>query len=228
MTVQEAPRRSRPETDSTCPTCGAPAERGQLICLECGSRITLSYRKPPSWRVPVAIIGLVMLLAAAGAYFGLNAVTDDAENEVNSKPARLDQAASNSGNTDKASADKDSTPNKGAKAKPKKKPKAKKKPKPEPAPITTAGGIQSWPRDRVGFTVVVLSAEDRPTARKFAASANKRGARLGVIRSDDFKSLPTGFYIVFSGSYKNRAQAEKAANKLGKRFSGAFPQLVKR
>jgi hypothetical protein len=243
MTVQEAPTGTRPDTATSCPTCGAPAARGQLICLECGSRITLGYRKPPSWRLPVGIIAAVLVIAGVGLFIGLSAVSDDAKEEVASKPARVQEKASksgdasgnarkdNSGKANSGAGDNDATKKTKAKKEPstaKKKPKAKTPKAKEPKPTATAGGIQSWPRDRVGFTVVVMSAEDRPTARKFAASANKRAAKLGVIRSDDFKSLPQGFYIVFSGVYKKRAQADRAAGRLGKRFKGAFPQLVKR
>ena len=33
----------------TCPNCAAPADPGQLMCLECGSRLALDYQRPPTW-----------------------------------------------------------------------------------------------------------------------------------------------------------------------------------
>ena len=47
VAVQEAPAQTERRLDASCPTCGAPAERGQLVCLECGSRIALAYKRPP-------------------------------------------------------------------------------------------------------------------------------------------------------------------------------------
>jgi hypothetical protein len=87
--------------------------------------------------------------------------------------------------------------------------------------------LWSWPRDLKGFTVVLLSAEDRASADRFARSASEgKPAKIGVIRADDFESLPKGFYVVFAGHYKDRATADRAAARLGGRFSGAFPQAV--
>jgi septal ring-binding cell division protein DamX len=211
VSVQEAPPRAERHTGSTCPTCGAQAEPGQLICLECGSRIALGYRRPPSWRVPVAILAVVLALAAAGAIIGLNAIDDDAKKEVAATPTRSTSSAKSK---------------KQSGTKTKKKSTTKKTE--EPKATAGADGIQSWPKGRTGFTVVILSAEDRATARKFASSVIDSGSDAGVLRSNDYKSLPRGFYVVFSGVYSKRAQAEKAAAKLGSRYSGAFPQLVKK
>ncbi len=56
--------------DVHCPRCGAAAERGQLVCLECGARVALVYRRPPSWKVPVAITAVVALLLGGGRVHG--------------------------------------------------------------------------------------------------------------------------------------------------------------
>ncbi|MEJ7715411.1 MAG: hypothetical protein WKF40_06790 [Thermoleophilaceae bacterium] len=49
-----------------------------------------------------------------------------------------------------------------------------------------------------------------------------------MIRADDFRTLPKGFYVVFAGRYDSRRQATQATIRLGKRFSGAFTQRIKR
>ena len=49
-----------------------------------------------------------------------------------------------------------------------------------------------------------------------------------MIRSDDFETLPKGFFVVFGGSYKTRAQADRATARLGAKYQGAFTQLVRR
>ena len=208
MAVQGASEQTERRLDSSCPTCGAPAERGQLVCLECGSRIALAYRRPPSWRVPAAIALLVGALAVAGAVFALNAIGDDAKDEVAAVPLKPKKAATA----------------------PKKNPAAE-----TPAAATTPEGLvakgelYTWPRDLRAFTVVLLSAEDRATAMSFARSAAKtKAAKIGVIRANEFRTLPKGFFVVFAGSYKTRARADLAAARLGVRYRGAFAQRVRR
>ena len=201
MAVQT--ERPAPATES-CPICGAAAERGQLVCLECGSRVALTYRRPPSWRIPVAIAVVVVGLFLVGAAVAVTAIGNDAEQEVAAAPPRPAAATSNAGRT----APRTATRTKG---------------------LVRRGDLYTWPRDLQGYTVVINSTENRDGAVAFARSAAKRRpAKVGVIRADDFRSLPQGFYIVFGGSYPSRAQADKATARLGDRFSGAFTQRVRR
>lgn len=227
---------------ASCPTCGAPAEEGQLVCLECGSRVTLGYRRPPSWRVPVAIVLGVLLLAIVVAAVALKEIGEGAEREVGSTPIKAPEssAAKGAGGREpegKAKREKDAaregrgerrpSPREPAERKLARKPTA-------PAPASGTGLVQrgilyAWPRDLRAFTIVLLSAEDRASADRFARSASEgRPAKIGVLRADDFESLPKGFFVVFAGQYKDRPTADRAAARLGRRFSGAFPQLVER
>src|SRR3954447_4056154 len=75
---REAPVAAAQPEVLTCPNCGAPADAGQLMCLECGNRLALDYQRPPSWRLPAAIVGIVLLLAGIGVAIALAAVTNDA------------------------------------------------------------------------------------------------------------------------------------------------------
>lgn len=215
MTVQEAPLQAERKLDSNCPTCGAPAERGQLVCLECGSRIALAYRRPPSWKLPIAIIAVVGALAVAGAVLAYEAIDDEAKDEVAATPLKPKKAAT-------------------AKEKPKKAAAKKKAPAEKPAAATAEGlvakgKLYTWPKDLKAFTVIVLSAEDRASATSFANSvADAKDAKAGVIRSNDFVTLPKGFFVVFGGSYETRARADRAAARLGAKYQGAFAQLVRR
>jgi RNA polymerase subunit RPABC4/transcription elongation factor Spt4 len=63
--------------DSACHHCGAPLERDQEWCLECGTARTVLHR-PPDWRVPIAIIGIVVVLVGAGFAIALIALSNDA------------------------------------------------------------------------------------------------------------------------------------------------------
>jgi septal ring-binding cell division protein DamX len=209
-----------------CPTCGAPARRGQLVCLECGSRIALTYRRPPSWKLPAAIVALVSLLALAGAAGAYRAIDDDADREVSS--AKLEPKEEKR-DTTPAAKPKAAEP-KPAKSKPAK-PKATQPEPAEPTPggLVKKGALYTWPTALDAFTVVVLSAEDRASATRFAQSVAEAGdAKVGVIRSDDFETLPKGFFVVFAGSYPTRPRAEQAATRLGRKYRSAFPQRVSR
>ncbi len=215
--------------DTHCPSCGAPAERGQLVCLECGARIALVYRRPPSWKVPAAITALVAVLLGIAAVLAVSALSDDAEREVAAAPPRPRKApAKTASERPKKQTSKSKTT-----AKPKPKPKKKQAEKPKPATDTAglvkSGALYRWPRTLEGFTVVINSTEDRGSATTFARSAaQSKPAKLGVIRAADFKTLPKGFFVVFAGYYKTRARADQATARLGRTYPGAFTQRVKR
>lgn len=202
--------------ESSCPTCGAPAQRGQLACLECGSRIALAYRRPPSWKIPVAITVLLAAFVVAGSVLAYEAIDDEAKDEVAATPLKPKQAPKKKATAKKAE---------------RKKAKAKRKSRPKPASggLVPRGKLYRWPRDLRAFAVVLLSAEDRPSATAFAKSvADAKDAKAGVIRSNDFATLPKGFFVVFGGAYKTRARADRAAARLGRKYEGAFTQLVRR
>jgi hypothetical protein len=101
---------------------------------------------------------------------------------------------------------------------------------------TPSGGAQAsggeaafgddWPAGKSGYTVQLQKLPQAGTtvsavqAAKAAASA--KGAKdVGALRSEDFSSLPVGSYIVYSGVYRKRSEAEQALASLRKRFPGA-------
>jgi len=225
---------SRADRATSCPTCGAPADRGQLMCLECGSRIALSYRRPPSWKVPVAISAVLLVLAGAGAVLGYQALDEEAEQEVAAVPARVDDDESSAASTAEdtetdQSETTDTQPETETEPETPTETETAPQPNAEEDGLVEDGPLYTWPRSLRGFTVVLLSNEDRPSAASFARSAAAtRPEKIGVIRSDDFSTLPTGFFVVFAGRYDTRAEATRAASRLGASFPGAFPQLVRR
>src|SRR3954447_13357114 len=89
QTTTEAKAQSPPEVtpDAPCPHCGEPAEKDQLVCLHCGGRIALDYRRPPGWKLPTAIVAGVALVAAVAFGWALRELTDDAKTEGASAPA---------------------------------------------------------------------------------------------------------------------------------------------
>jgi len=95
--------------------------------------------------------------------------------------------------------------------------------------LVKQGPLYRWPSTLKGFTVVINSTEDRGSATTFARSASKaKPAKLGVIRADDFKTLPQGFFVVFAGFYEDRGKADQATERLNRRYPGSFTQAVER
>jgi len=63
MSTETAPHPpARDPADVVCSQCGAELADDQEWCLECGGARTL-IRSPPDWRIPVAVIGAVVLIA---------------------------------------------------------------------------------------------------------------------------------------------------------------------
>ena len=202
------------------------------MCLECGARVALVYRRPPELEGPVAITAVVALLLGGAAAAAV------------SRPQRRRRSR---GRRRAAAAERDQDPRRSPRRTPSKKEETRpkeeaqrrsrprRKAKAEPETATTAGGLTQrgalygWPGTLEGFTVVINSTEDRASATTFARSASKsKPAKLGVIRADDFKTLPKGFYVVFAGYYESRGKADKATARLGRKYQGAFTQSVQR
>ena len=206
MAVRGSPTRHA-RKDVSCPTCGAPAERGQLVCLECGTRLALTYRRPPSWKVPVAIVAVLGAVVVAGAVIAYDAISDDAREEVTATPPAPKQAASSrEGAKAGGSARTGGT-----------------------GGLVKRGRLHSWPRSLEAFTVVLLSTDDERSAVDYANRvADRNDAKAGVIRSSDFAGLPQGPFVAFAGAYRSREEAGRAVARLKPRYPGAVAQAVKR
>jgi hypothetical protein len=84
----------------------------------------------------------------------------------------------------------------------------------------------NWPEGTSGYTVQLRTLPQSGTqataveAAKSAASA--KGAKsVGALKSEDFSSLTAGSYVIYSGVYHKKAEAEKALPALKKSFPGA-------
>src|SRR4051812_25720339 len=82
---QDQPAAAKP--DASCPHCGEPAEKDQLVCLRCGGRIALDYRRPPGWKLPTAIVAGVALIAAVAFGWAPREITHHAQTQGGQAPA---------------------------------------------------------------------------------------------------------------------------------------------
>jgi hypothetical protein len=84
----------------------------------------------------------------------------------------------------------------------------------------------SWPAGTSGYTVQLQTLPVSGTtvaaveAAKAAASA-KGAAGVGALKSEDFSSLAAGRYIVYSGVFHKKSEAQKALSRLKKSFPAA-------
>jgi hypothetical protein len=106
---------------------------------------------------------------------------------------------------------------------------------PPPATKTTPapGSLTQWPANQNGYTVVLESipaSSGKSFALERARSASRAGLpQVGVIDSGQYSSLHPGYYVVFSGIYASKSQADSAAQAAGgKGFTSAYSRQITR
>jgi len=95
------------------------------------------------------------------------------------------------------------------------------------APVASEAGFTSdWPAGKTGYTVQLQTLPQPGTtlsaveSAKSAASA-KGAPAVGALKSEEFTSLSAGSYVVYSGVYSKKPEAEKALGSVKQRFPGA-------
>jgi hypothetical protein len=201
--VSAVAERSPTET-TICPNCGARLARDQDWCLECGAAVKVRIRPAPGWGVPVAIVGGVVVISALILVLALSALSSSADNSV---PAVLATPPVHRARHHAAAA----TKTQAAKT---------------PATTKPAATIASWPAGVTGYTVVLGVVPTKPAATTSATKIASAGIPVGVLSSSDYSSMRPGDWVVFSGTYSSRAQADAAATGLqtkGQTGAYAFP-----
>ena len=110
-------------------------------------------------------------------------------------------------------------------------------PEPTTSTKTTPRGPKNgrfvWPRNENGWTIVLVSypkANGRPSALSTADRAASSGLhQVGILDSTRYASLQPGYFVVFTGIYGSRDDADAAvstARQAG--FSGAYSRQIAR
>jgi len=160
--------------------------------------VTLGYRKPPSWRVPVAIVVAVILVAVAATAVALNKISDNADREVGRTPIKVKGGG------------------------------AAQKPKAGTELVKHGVLYDWPRDLKAFTVVLLSTENRADAEKFARSASDGAAAKIGVIAADDFKSLPKGTYAVFAGRYRDRPTADKAAARLRERFSRTSPQRVAR
>ena len=191
-----------------CPACGAPSESGQLVCLHCGGRLSLTRPRPDRWR-PATVLGLILVaLVAGGIGFGVASVLDDDGDAGKAKADAARRAAAVQRQQTLDRHERQAERQRTAR---------------ERARRQAVSG--TWPDGLSAYTVVLVTAGDETSARETADEASASGVEAGVLRSDDY-GLGQGFWIVYAGSYDDQDAAAAQADELGDQYPGAYSQLV--
>jgi hypothetical protein len=218
--------------DETCPRCGTRRAPDQRYCLECGlalpevtGRIPALRRRfiarfghyPGDWVwVSFATLAIAVAGAAAAIVISDRRAEQAGPYTATAPGIALAQPATAAPTTPRARANTSTLP------------KA-----PEPGTPTGAKGRFAWPADENGWTIVLVSfpkTTGHDQAYATAARAAKAGlAPVGVLDSDKFASLQPGYYVVFTGVYGGKTDADSSvatARQAG--FPGAYSRAVAR
>jgi hypothetical protein len=236
MAGAEARRAAIAAADTTCPRCGAARGPGDRYCLDCGLPLPSVVGTVPGLRrrwlrrigwypgdwVWIALVTL--LVAAVGAAAAI-AVT---------KHHRQAQAAVFTSSTPVPVADPTAVPA----TTPGKVDTSTLPVAPEPTVTGARGphranGRVVWPANENGWTIVLVSypkTNGRPSALQTASKAAKANLRqVGILDSGRFASLQPGYFVVFSGIYGSKEDADAGvatARQAG--FGGAYSRQIAR
>lgn len=206
-----------------CARCGAPLAEDQRYCLECGERRTpmssVLLGGPPSpdaarpeaaVRPPsgsgslpagnagrgnavtvIAGVGVLLLAMGVGVLIGRAGAS-----KQSAAPAQvISVGATPAGSVPSSSAEGSSF-------------------------------TDEWPSGTSGYTVQLQTLPQASTqvsaVEAAKSSAGAKGAKgVGALKSEDFSSLAAGNYVIYSGVYHKKAEADAALAALKKNFPGA-------
>ena len=214
-----------------CPRCDAPALAGQEYCLSCGARLPQAAAGPVArasasvgerhdwagtWLVP-ALLGLVIAVLGTGAAI---AISGDGDEQIAISTATGGSLTVTGGTPTLTAPEPTTAPTKTTA------PAATAAP---PTPPVNPAAI-TWPRDRRGWTIVLLSLPQQnggPAAAAQATKARDGGLRrVGVLDSSRYASLHPGYYVVFQGVYESEAEASSALQRARTVFPSAYQREI--
>jgi septal ring-binding cell division protein DamX len=207
VTAVETPPPAPAEETRRCPRCGADLTPQQEWCLNCGADVSSTIAPPPSWRGPVALVGVLLAIAAAALILALVELAGDAEQVAEQPAATATPAAPTPAPT--VAPESTTIP---------------------PATDDGSGGttpeIADWPAGKDAWTVVLEASETRQAAEARANELAQQGVPVGILDSDDYGSLEPGRFVVFSGQYDSQRAAEQAQKDLSGQVEGAYVRHV--
>jgi septal ring-binding cell division protein DamX len=245
-----------PPAPRACPRCGAGLTPDQEWCLNCGADVGARVAETPRWRVPILIVGLLLVAALGAVALALVELAND-DQQVAQAPAQTaaptptpppaptgeqpapGEAGATPGAQVPEASDSATAPGQSGDATPAPEnegdtnPSAGATPSPgasaSPSPDSGAGSsgaIASWPAGKTAWTVILDSATSESAADAKANELSGQGTTVGVLHSDDYSSLNPGYWVVFSGQYDSQSAAQDAADSLKSQVPEAYARHV--
>jgi hypothetical protein len=90
---------------------------------------------------------------------------------------------------------------------------------------TTVGSFPGWSGSE-GYTVIIESSTSQSGAKKVAQQAQDAGESVGILKSDEFSSLNAGYWVVFSGEYSTKSEAQDALKGIKSSYSDAYVRKI--
>ncbi|MEA2311514.1 MAG: hypothetical protein QOE28_1482 [Solirubrobacteraceae bacterium] len=194
-----------------CPRCGAQLSREQEWCLDCGTGVGTVIAAPRGWRAPLVAVGVLVAIALAALILALVELARPAERVV---PVAATPTPAAAAPAPAASA----TPAPGA--------AGSATPAPTAAP-PSAANLAVWPAGKSAWTIILNSRGTKADAEKLASDLAGRGIQgVGVLNSNNYQSLGPDSFIVFSGVYPNKTQAEDALATIRDRAGGGSSRRI--
>lgn len=97
------------------------------------------------------------------------------------------------------------------------------------ARVSSAAAVAAHPSLGPSARIVQVSSHRGPSSAKAAADdLRRRGMSAGVLRSDQYKPLVSGFYVVYVGPYPNNASGMQEAQRVAARLGGKVQDVSAR
>lgn len=225
-----------------CPRCGSTLAPDQEWCLACGAAAGTEVVEARGWRVPIYLGGGLVALAILGVILAIAAMSDREQEQAATASPTPSAAAPGSTpsplptieSTPVPTQDPLATPTEDPLATPTEDPLATptedpltEEPTPDPTEdpgTTSAGGFTGNDGD---YTIIIESASSESRANTVSEQATDKGHTTGVLNSDDYSSLNGGYWVVFSGAYASKSEAEDALDGIRADYPDAYVRQIK-
>jgi septal ring-binding cell division protein DamX len=228
-----------------CPRCGSTLAADQEWCLNCGAAAGTEVVEPRGWRVPLYLGGGLAALAVIGVILAIVALASRndvvSQNPTPTPNNAAPPAASATPSplptlTPLPSATPSPDPSATASPEPSATPSPEPTTSPEPTPTEdpgtredgTGSTFPGWSGADGDYTIIIESSKTQSGAETVAQKAQDAGeSDIGILKSDDYSSLNGGYYVVFTGTYSSKSEAEAALDGVKAKHKDAYVRQIK-
>lgn len=236
-----------------CPRCGSTLSPDQEWCLSCGAATGTEVVEAKGWRVPLYLGAALIALAVIGVILAIVALSSRneelAQNPTPTPPANAAPPVATTSPLEtttpipSATYDPNATPTPDPNLSPTPDPSLSPEPSPTEDPgtddfddgSTDSGGDGSGPSSTFpgwsgadgDYTIIIESSSSLSGAESVAQKAQDAGEDVGILNSDDFSSLNGGYYVVFTGTYSSKSEAQDALSGVRATHKDAYVRQIK-